>query len=241
MIRPLPLLIGLLATVAMGNPLPRNGEYVDFGVKSHATLNRDATAPVPLSASPTFRNKRPVVIDPGHGGRDPGTHGRNEVDEKTVTLAVGRDLVPLLRKDRIRFILTRDRDRYVSLQHRAAVANQTHAALFVSLHCDEYSHHSMHGFTVIYAQGASADSRLAAGLIAAGLKHEHFFCHDVRAEVRHLYVLDNTTCPAVLVEMGFMSDPRDLKYLCSHGGQVRLAKGIARGIAAYLHATSRSK
>lgn len=241
MIRPLPLMIALLATVAMGNPLPRNGEYVDFGVKSHATLNRDATAPVPLSASPKFRNKRPVVIDPGHGGSDPGTHGRNGVDEKTVTLAVGRDLVPLLRKDRIRFILTRDRDKYVSLQHRVAVANQAHAALFVSLHCDEYSHHSMHGFTVIYAQGASADSRLAAGLIAAGLKHEHFFCHDVRAEVRHLYVLDNTTCPAVLVEMGFMSDPRDLKYLCSHRGQVRLAKGIARGIAAYLHATSRSK
>lgn len=176
----------------------------------------------------------PVVIDPGHGGSDPGTHGRNGVDEKTVTLAVARDLVPILKRDRIRFLLTRDRDQYVSLQRRVAIANTAHAALFVSLHCDEYSHHNMHGFTVIYAQGASADSRLAAKVIAGGLEHEHFFCHAVRAEVRHLYVLDNTVCPAVLVEMGFMSDPGDLHYLCSSKGRRRLAAGIARGIGAYL-------
>ncbi len=176
-----------------------------------------------------------VVIDPGHGGSDPGTHGPNGMDEKTVTLAVGRDLAPLLKRDRVHFLLTRDKDEYVSLPHRVAIANRNHAALFVSLHCDEYSHQQMHGFTVIYAQGASSDSRLAARLIAKGLEKKHFFCHAVRAEVRHLYVLDKTNCPAVLVEMGFMSDPRDLRYLCSTRGQHRLAQGIARGIVAYLH------
>lgn len=177
-----------------------------------------------------------VVIDPGHGGSDPGTHGPNGVDEKYVTLAVGRDLTPLLKRDHVRFLMTRDQDKYVSLPRRVDIANSNHAALFVSLHCDEYSHHHMHGFTVIYAQGASSDSRLAARLIAKGLEQKHFFCHAVRAEVRHLYVLDKTNCPAVLVEMGFMSDQRDLHYLCSIRGEHRLARGIAQGIVAYLHA-----
>jgi|GEM_PF-6862655 N-acetylmuramoyl-L-alanine amidase len=177
-----------------------------------------------------------IVIDPGHGGSDPGTHGPNGVDEKTVTLAVARDLAPLLKHHHVRFILTRDRDKYVSLRRRVAIANRNHAALFVSLHCDEYSHHQMHGFTVIYAQGASTDSRQAARLIAKGLERKHFYLHAVRAEVRHLYVLDNTNCPAVLVEMGFMSDPGDLRYLCSIRGQHRLAEGIADGIVDYVHA-----
>ncbi len=214
-----------------------------------ATTNRQIACPI----SPTSAVSRPspiqvdrsktrsrrgmlVVIDPGHGGSDPGTHGPNGVDEKTVTLAVGRDVAPLLKRDRVRFIMTRDKDKYISLPRRVAIANRNHAALFVSLHCDEYSHRQMHGFTVIYAQGASRDSRLAARLIAKGLEQKHFFCHAVRAEVRHLYVLDKTNCPAVLVEMGFMSDPRDLHYLCSTRGQHRLARGIAHGIVAYLHA-----
>ncbi len=182
-----------------------------------------------------------VVLDPGHGGSDPGTHGPDGVDEKTITLAVGRDAALELRRKHVHFIMTRDKDKYVSLPRRVAIANRNRAALFVSLHCDEYGYQSMHGFTVIYAQGASRNSRLAARLIAKGLEEQHFYCHAVRAETRHLYVLDKTNCPAVLVEMGFMSDPGDFGYLRTRPGQHRLAQGVARGIVSYLHHTKRGR
>ncbi len=178
-----------------------------------------------------------VVIDPGHGGIDPGTRSSTGVDEKTIVLAVAKDMVPLLRHDHIKFVLTRDRDKYVSLSDRVQIANRPGDRLLLSIHCDYFQQRGMEGFTVLYAQGASHDSQVAAHLIAAGLIHEGFNCHDVRMDTRRLEVLDKTNCPAVLVELGFMSDPHDLRYLTSQSGRQKLAAGLVRGLKAYLHVT----
>ena len=178
-----------------------------------------------------------VVLDPGHGGIDPGTRSRNGMDEKTIVLAVAKDMVPLLKRDHIKFILTRNRDKYVSLSRRVQIANRPGDRLLLSIHCDYFKEHGMEGFTVLYAQGASRDSRVAAHLIAAGLIHQGFTCHDVRMDTRGLEVLDKSNCPAVLVELGFMSDLHDLRYLTSKSGQHRLAAGLVRGLTTFLHQT----
>ncbi len=178
-----------------------------------------------------------VVIDPGHGGIDPGTRSSNGIDEKTIVLAVAKDMVPLLKRDHIKFILTRDRDKYVSLIRRVQIANRPGDRLLLSIHCDYFKEHGMEGFTVLYAQGASHDSHVAAHLIAAGLIHEGFTCHEVRMDTRGLEVLDKSKCPAVLVELGFISDPHDVRYLTSKSGRHRLAAGLVRGLAMFLHKT----
>ncbi len=178
-----------------------------------------------------------VVIDPGHGGIDPGTRSSTGVDEKTIVLAVAKDMVPLLKHDHIKYVLTRDRDKYVSLSDRVQIANRPGDRLLLSIHCDYFKQHGMDGFTVLYAQGASHDSHVAAHLIAVGLIHEGFICHNVRRDTRGLEVLDKSNCPAVLVELGFMSDPHDLRYLTSKSGQQRLAAGLVRGLEAYLRVT----
>ena len=178
-----------------------------------------------------------VVIDPGHGGIDPGTRASNGLDEKTVVLAVALDMVPLMKRDHIRFILTRNRDKYVSLSRRVQIANRPGDRLLLSIHCDYFKQRGMEGFTVLYAQGAAADSHIAARLIAAGRIHEGFTCHDVRMDTRDLEVLDKSRGPAVLVELGFLSDPHDLHYLASKSGQHRLAAGLVRGLEAYLRKT----
>ena len=80
-----------------------------------------------------------VVIDPGHGGSDPGTRGPHGLREKTVTLAIAKALYrKLARTPHIRPVLTRRRDRYVSLPRRVAIAQRHHANLFISIHENSY-------------------------------------------------------------------------------------------------------
>ena len=79
-----------------------------------------------------------VVIDPGHGGIDPGTRGSTGIDEKTIVLAVAKDMEPLLKRNNIRFILTRNRDKYVSLNRRVQIADRRGDCLLLSIHCDYF-------------------------------------------------------------------------------------------------------
>ncbi|MDA8378265.1 MAG: N-acetylmuramoyl-L-alanine amidase [Planctomycetia bacterium] len=189
-----------------------------------------------LPAVGNEKNTGFVVIDPGHGGVDPGTRS-HDMDEKTITLKVTRDMVPLLKRDRIKYVLTRDCDKYVSLSRRVEIANRPGARLLMSIHCDYFKQHGMDGFTILYAQGASPDSRLAAHLVAVGLIHDGFICHAVRRDTRGLEVIDKSKGPAVLVELGFMSDPHDLHYLTSKSGRHRLAAGLVYGLENYLQKT----
>ena len=82
-----------------------------------------------------------VVIDPGHGGRDPGTTGPNGLQEKTVTLSIAKILYRELGKvPNVHPVLTRDRNTYISLEERVAIAQENRANLFVSIHENAYPH-----------------------------------------------------------------------------------------------------
>jgi N-acetylmuramoyl-L-alanine amidase len=97
----------------------------------------------------TFAHSRRVVerivLDPGHGGSDPGAIGSAGVREKDVTLDVARRVSPLLVRDGLSVLLTREDDRFVPLEDRTARANAFGADLFVSIHCNAAETHARHG------------------------------------------------------------------------------------------------
>jgi len=112
---------------------------------------------------------RPIVlIDPGHGGRDPGAPAvSRQLTEKQLTLAMAGELADLLEKrGRVRVALSREDDRYLSLDQRAAIARRTGASLFVSLHMDSAPNPLARGAT-IYSLSEVASSAEAARFAAA--------------------------------------------------------------------------
>ena len=112
---------------------------------------------------------RPIVLlDPGHGGRDPGATSRSgALLEKDLALAIARELRALLAdRGRVRVALTRDDDRYLTLEQRAAIARRIGAALFISLHMDSAPNPLARGVT-IYSLSDIASSAEAARLAAA--------------------------------------------------------------------------
>ncbi|MCK4602119.1 MAG: N-acetylmuramoyl-L-alanine amidase, partial [Phycisphaerae bacterium] len=106
-----------------------------------------------------------VVLDPGHGGRDPGAISIIGVQEKWVVLRVSLVAAELLRERGVDVKLTRSDDRFIPLNERAKFANDAKAKLFVSVHADSARNHSARGCTVYVANAASAESRAAAKMI----------------------------------------------------------------------------
>jgi N-acetylmuramoyl-L-alanine amidase len=107
---------------------------------------------------------RRVIVDAGHGGHDNGAVGPEGTREKDVTLAIAKRLAEDLRQQGLEVILTREDDRYVSLEERASIANSNHADLFISVHCNAARDRRLHG-TETYSLNVTSDRyaiRLAA-------------------------------------------------------------------------------
>ncbi|NUQ17465.1 MAG: N-acetylmuramoyl-L-alanine amidase [Sphingomonas sp.] len=139
------------------------------GAAAQSTLTVRLPPPVTdtIYAAPEARGRPIVVIDPGHGGRDPGaTSVSGQVVEKDLTLALARELRDVLvKRGRVRVAMTRDDDRYLGLDERAAVARRLNAAMFVSLHMDSAPNPLARGATVYSLSDVASDeeaARLAA-------------------------------------------------------------------------------
>lgn len=195
-----------------------------------------AVVVIPVSAN-TGSGRRvanTVVIDAGHGGRDPGTRSRNGVLEKNVNLAIALAVAAQLRAQGIHVLLTRDRDVFVSLDQRAGIANRCGADLFVSIHCDSNARKSATGFSVIMpmsraGQASEAALGLSEDLQAAGARR-----HTLRRDNRGLRVLERTHSPAVLVEVGFLSNSSEASALNTTARRKMIAASLAEGITEYL-------
>lgn len=118
----------------------------------------------PGAASRGHRVIERVVLDPGHGGSDPGAIGPSGVREKDVTLDIARKVAPLLAKDGVSVVLTREDDRFVPLEDRTARANAFGADLFVSIHCNAAENRGRHGVETYVLDTTKDDiaSRVAA-------------------------------------------------------------------------------
>jgi len=95
-----------------------------------------------------------IIVDPGHGGKDPGASGPPDWHEKTVTLDIARRLATLLEKNGLRAKLTRGDDEFVSLQRRTHFANENHGDLFLSIHCNSNRDKSVHGVEAYFLKPA---------------------------------------------------------------------------------------
>lgn len=170
-----------------------------------------------------------LVIDAGHGGSDPGAIGVGGVREKTVNLAVAREVSRLLEAKGHDTALTRNSDTFIELSDRSAIANRADPALFVSIHSDSHPRSSTRGYTVYVARKASAASVRAAETIERAMASTGLASLGVRrADYR---VLVGSASPAVLVELGFLSNPSEASLLSSDAFQKRLAQALAAGIS----------
>ncbi len=183
----------------------------------------------PVLAAPTHAPTQHVVlVDPGHGGDDPGTIGVTGDKEKDITLAVGRRLAECLRRQGLRTAMTRSADRTVDLEARPALANRLHAALLVSIHANSNPDHGIHGFTVYVAPHASLRSRTIARAEVGALKAAGFASRGIQ-ECPYRVLVDSRG-PATLIELGFLSNPPENARLCDPREQDRYARAISRGI-----------
>src|SRR6476620_3539922 len=126
------------------------GRSSNAAAQSSLTVNLPPPANDRIFGSPIARGRPIIVLDAGHGGRDPGaTSVSGQVREKELTLLLAQALRDeLVRRGRVRVAMTRDDDRYLTLDDRAAVARRLDAALFVSIHIDSAANPLARGATV---------------------------------------------------------------------------------------------
>ncbi len=179
-----------------------------------------------------------IVIDPGHGGSNPGATGPGGVTESSVNLAVGLKVKKLLENGGAKVILTRATDRTVAapgsslgeeLQARLDAADANKADIFVSLHSNDNPNSSIQGTMTFY--NAANARPLAESIQKAVIKSTGAV--DKNVESATFYVLRNASMPSVLVEMGFMSNPQEEQKLANAGYQDKIAQGVYRGITGY--------
>lgn len=173
-----------------------------------------------------------VVLDPGHGGKDPGAMV-GDVMEKDITLAVALLVQEQLEGEGISVIMTREEDVYPNLTERADLANQEEADLYISIHVNALENNDSYaGIYTFYHPDKPSDKALAEAIQAAVTSASGGIDRGVEGE--DYAVLRNTEMSAVLIETGFMSCPEELIKLQDAEYQKLLAQGIAQGILDYL-------
>ncbi len=174
-----------------------------------------------------------VVLDAGHGGDDPGASYFG-VLEKDVNLSVTDKVYELLQEEGVTVYLSREEDIRVSLDERCDFANELGADLFVSMHSNAADKApSAHGIETYYY---SEDAR---GEVLADFVQESVIestkAKDRKTKTANFYVCKYTDMPAVLVEMGFLTNESECQKLSSEDYQTKLAEGIVQGIMEYLN------
>jgi N-acetylmuramoyl-L-alanine amidase len=167
-----------------------------------------------------------VVIDAGHGGFDRGGVPGQRIAEKDKTLDVALRLRRILLADGYNVIMTRDRDVFVPLGTRVAIANSYRNATFISIHFNCSTRGGANGIETYYYRGDSAG--LAASIhrnVVAGAPTEN---RGIRR--RGFFVLRRTAIPSVLVECGFLTNPTEGRLAQTDSYRQKLAEQIARGI-----------
>ncbi len=169
-----------------------------------------------------------VVIDAGHGGSDCGAI-RNNINEKDITLDIAKKVQKLLIKKGYIVEMTRTDDTYVSLQDRVEISEKFNPDIFVSIHVNSSNNEAPSGLETHYYKDNSLD--LAKHMHAAML-------NNINSKDRGLfkskfYVINHTTAPAVLLEIGFLSNPSERAQLVTESRKNATAKAVVEGINEY--------
>ena len=159
------------------------------------------------NTSKTFNT---VVVDAGHGGKDSGAYRRYGPPEKMIALDVAQRLNHKLRESQLKTVMTRSSDVFIELNDRVAIENAQKNAIFVSIHFNDSRRRGIRGFETYYHSGVSSDLANSIQQKLATIPHSA----SRGVHTANFRVLRLATCPAVLVECGFLSNRSD-------GGQAR--------------------
>ena len=175
-----------------------------------------------------------VIIDPGHGGPDPGAIGIRGIRETDVVLDVSKRVKQLLSEKGVRVRLTRKSEIDLDLQPRVLFANRTGADIFVSIHANasQGKKRNINGLETFYYRGWRG--RLLAKRIQKHILRVSPGSPDRGVKQGKFYVIKNTRMPAVLVEIGFLTGRLDARRLEKSIHRKRIAYAIAKGILEYL-------
>lgn len=190
-----------------------------------------------------------IVVDPGHGGKDSGAIGVAGTYEKNNTLAVGLELADLLRSAGAHVVLTRSTDTLptgenyterADLQARVAIAVKNKSDIYVSIHNDAYTNSAVYGMTTYYSSDNSQGDKSYS--LAQNIQKETISTlapyklgpnQNRGVKDAPFYVIKHTSMPAVLIELGFISNSEEEKHLGSPEFQKQAALGIYQGILSY--------
>jgi N-acetylmuramoyl-L-alanine amidase len=199
-------------------------------------LPRRPLSPEGLPVVPRGRYR--VVIDPGHGGPDPGAVGIEGLRETDVVLDVALQVAQLLQARGVQVLLTRTTEVDLDLPPRVALANTSGAQLFVSLHANALSldRPDVNGIETFYFEGG-ASTRLAQ-LVQQYLMSVSPDTPDRGARPGRFFVIRRTVMPSVLAEMGFVTGEIDAPRLSDASFRRRLAPAISGAILTYLQQAS---
>ena len=187
-----------------------------------------------------------LVIDPGHGGRDPGKPrgSKNQKHEKDINLAISLKLGNYVSEKipNVKVLYTRSKDEYISLEDRVDFANSNQADYFISIHANSNKQKSIHGTeSHIYGFEQKVSVKLAQLIqkqfeTRAGRKSRGVF--DANHRGHNLYVTQYTRMPSVLVEAGYLTNPAEEKYLNDDYGQAIIASAIFRAFRTMVQSTA---
>ena len=189
-----------------------------------------------------------ITIDAGHGGYDPGKVGVDGLKEKDVNLQIALYLKDILTENGFRVYLTRDTDislyeegaaskKTSDLNRRIAIASENNSDLLISIHQNSFSDSSIHGAQVFYYEGSDEGKSLAEAIQGA-IKETVDTDNERPVKGNSEYmILKYSSCTALIVECGFLSNPDECALLSASDYQQMMAKAIADGIISSLNET----
>lgn len=196
--------------------------------------------------SGVLKNVPVVVIDAGHGGKDPGKVGINGALEKDINLSIALRLKSLLEQNNISVVMTRVEDKDLAteqatnrknedLRARAKLIADSAPVVMVSIHQNSYTSEEVYGAQVFYHSGSEEGKRFGT-MVQTHLKHEvPEENHRVAKANKEYYLLKKAACPAIIVECGFLSNWKEAALLSTEEYQEKMAFAIHLGILEYIN------
>lgn len=198
-------------------------------------LNRELSQSV---VSEDVSENEIVIIDAGHGGKDPGKIGVNDVLEKDLNLQIAKKVKENLEKQKVTVIMTREDDtaedgKMADMKKRVALINEEKPAIAVSIHQNSYSQADIKGAQVFYYEHSEVGKN-AALIMQEELKQiDSENTREAKGNDTY-YLLKKTEVPTIIVECGFLSNAQEAEKLTDETYQNELANAICDGIIKWL-------
>ncbi|NEP16416.1 MAG: N-acetylmuramoyl-L-alanine amidase [Leptolyngbya sp. SIO4C1] len=214
------------------SPAPDEIAEADVRPPSPPPADAPEVPPAPAELPQVRRGRYVVVLDPGHGGRDPGAVGIGGLQEKEVIFPITQQVAELLSEQGVEVVLTRTGDYELDLEPRVRIAERANATVFVSIHANaiNLSRPDVNGLeTYYYSSEGARFARTVHNIVLRELG-----MRDRSVRQARFYVIRNTSMPAILIETGFVTGAEDAPNLRDPLWQTRMAAAIAQGILTYL-------